>query len=134
MTYARIVPVEFNHCDPAGIVFFPRYFDMMQDAFEAFMKARGLPAARIMKETHYYLPLVRAECDFRAPLIWGDRLRVEVKVNEVRRRSFSVDYRFRNDEDRTVAQGYTAHVVADKSTRRAIPVPEELRRALEDPA
>ena len=23
------VPVRFSHCDPAGIVYFPRYFDMI---------------------------------------------------------------------------------------------------------
>ena len=25
MSYRRTIPVEFNHCDPAGIVYFPRY-------------------------------------------------------------------------------------------------------------
>ena len=28
--------VLFKHCDPAGIVFFPRYFEMMNDCVEAF--------------------------------------------------------------------------------------------------
>ena len=27
--------VLFKHCDPAGIVFFPRYFEMINDAVEA---------------------------------------------------------------------------------------------------
>ena len=28
MLYHRLYPIEFNHCDPAGIVFYPRYFEM----------------------------------------------------------------------------------------------------------
>ena len=28
--------VLFRHCDPAGIVFFPRYFEMINDCVEYF--------------------------------------------------------------------------------------------------
>ena len=28
--------VLFKHCDPAGIVFFPRYYEMVNDCVEAF--------------------------------------------------------------------------------------------------
>ena len=28
--------IGFRHCDPAGIVFYPRYFEMMNDAVELF--------------------------------------------------------------------------------------------------
>ena len=30
-------PVEFNHCDPAGIVFYPRYFEMISATIERFL-------------------------------------------------------------------------------------------------
>jgi 4-hydroxybenzoyl-CoA thioesterase len=32
MLYHRLYPIEFNHCDPAGIVFYPRYFEMTMSA------------------------------------------------------------------------------------------------------
>ena len=36
--------VLFKHCDPAGIVFYPRYFEMVNDCVEAFFdEALGLP-------------------------------------------------------------------------------------------
>ena len=36
--------VLFKHCDPAGIVFYPRYFEMMNDLVEAFFdRALGAP-------------------------------------------------------------------------------------------
>ena len=29
--------IGFKHCDPAGIVFYPRYFEMFNDCVEAFL-------------------------------------------------------------------------------------------------
>ena len=36
MSYRRTIPVEFNHCDPAGIVFYARYFEMTNSVCENF--------------------------------------------------------------------------------------------------
>ena len=38
MSYARTIRVEFNHCDPAGIVFYPRYFEMTNSVCENFFR------------------------------------------------------------------------------------------------
>src|SRR3989338_531397 len=38
MTYSRDIQIEFNHCDPAGIVFYPRYFEMTNSVVENFFK------------------------------------------------------------------------------------------------
>jgi 4-hydroxybenzoyl-CoA thioesterase len=35
--------VLFKHCDPAGIVFYPRYFEMINDCVEAFFDEIGTP-------------------------------------------------------------------------------------------
>ena len=32
--FTRSVPVRFSHCDPAGIVYFPHYFDMFNGLIE----------------------------------------------------------------------------------------------------
>ena len=36
MSYTRLIQIEFNHCDPAGIVFYPRYFEMTNSVVENF--------------------------------------------------------------------------------------------------
>ncbi len=74
MTYTRTVAVEFNHCDPAGIVFYPRYFEMVNSVVENFFgEVIGYPFARMMAEGHG-VPTVRIETEFRAPSRLGDRL------------------------------------------------------------
>ena len=32
--FTRSVPIRFSHCDPAGIVYFPHYFDMFNGLIE----------------------------------------------------------------------------------------------------
>lgn len=39
--YERLIQIEFNHCDPAGIVFYPRYFEMVNSVIENFFADVG---------------------------------------------------------------------------------------------
>ncbi|MCO5127369.1 MAG: hypothetical protein M9957_08845 [Rhodobacteraceae bacterium] len=47
MIFRQDIRVGFNHCDPAGIVFYPRYFEMANTVCESFfMRLRAIPMAR----------------------------------------------------------------------------------------
>ncbi|GGE38266.1 hotdog family protein [Actibacterium pelagium] len=44
--------VLFKHCDPAGIVFYPRYFEMINDAVEAmFSNLLGWPYEDLLRDS-----------------------------------------------------------------------------------
>ena len=87
MTYRRRVPVEFNHCDPAGIVFYPRYFEMVQSVVENFFReAMDYPYARMMAEGTG-VPTVRIEMQFRAPSRLGEVLAFALVATRVGRSS-----------------------------------------------
>ncbi len=80
MIYRRAFPIEFNHCDPAGIVFYPRYFEMTNHVCENFFReAVGVSYAEMMKQGAG-VPTVRIETDFRAPSRLGDVLEVTLEV------------------------------------------------------
>ncbi len=65
--------VLFKHCDPAGIVFYPRYFEMMNDLVEAFFDgALGAPF-EVLHRTHA-VPTVTIRSTFHAPSRHGDML------------------------------------------------------------
>lgn len=84
MTYFRIIPVEFNHCDPAGIVFYPRYFEMTNSVVENFFAdVLDYPFSRITLEEGRGVPTVRIEVDFRAPSRLGEKLRFTLAVTRV---------------------------------------------------
>jgi 4-hydroxybenzoyl-CoA thioesterase len=84
VTYSRIIPIEFNHCDPAGIVFYPRYFEMTNSVMENFFAdVLHYPFARITMEDHFGVPTVRLVCDFRAPSRLGDRVEFTLQQNRI---------------------------------------------------
>ena len=75
MTYRRQIQVEFNHCDPAGIVFYPRYFEMTNSVTENFFAdIVGRSYAQMTMRDGNGVPTVKIEADFRAPSRLGDRL------------------------------------------------------------
>jgi len=74
MSYARSIRVEFNHCDPAGIVFYPRYFEMTNSVCENFFREVVGYSYHAMMSDGFGVPTVRVETDFRAPSQLGDVL------------------------------------------------------------
>jgi hypothetical protein len=72
VSYTRDIRIEFNHCDPAGIVFFPRYFEMINSMTENFFRDRlDYPFERIVLGERSSVPTVHLEIDFRAPPGWA---------------------------------------------------------------
>ena len=84
MTYTKIIPIEFNHCDPAGIVFYPRYFEMINSVVENFFAdVVGRSFAQMHSGgNHNGVPTVRIEAHFAAPSRLGEK--VEFALNVVR--------------------------------------------------
>jgi len=67
--------VLFQHCDPAGIVFYPRYFEMLNRTVEEWFEERlGHGFVAIHGDMRAAVPTVRIEIDFRAVSRHGDRL------------------------------------------------------------
>src|SRR5260221_3140820 len=75
------VQVLFRHCDPAGIVFYPRYFEMVNDLVEEwFDRGMGLPFHTLHVQRQVGTPTVSVQCDFTAPSRWHDKLRQVLEV------------------------------------------------------
>lgn len=83
MLYHRLYPIEFNHCDPAGIVFYPRYFEMTNHVCENFFREAVEVSYADMMNQHAGVPTVRLETDFLAPSRLGDVLEVTLQVTRL---------------------------------------------------
>ncbi|MFZ1157844.1 MAG: acyl-CoA thioesterase [Candidatus Sulfotelmatobacter sp.] len=94
ITNRKTIHIEWGDCDPAQIVFYPRYlayFDACTTAL--FMKA-GLSKRQMLK-THKIagIPLVDLRVSFKAPSRFSDTVVVESEITEWRRSSFCVRHR-----------------------------------------
>ncbi len=75
--------------------------------------------------------VVESKCSYRKPLAYPDALRVGVRVDKLGDRSVTYGLAvFREGDDDAAAHGYLVHVFVDRATRKAVAIPDEIRRAL----
>ena len=74
MLYRRNIQIEFNHCDPAGIVFYPRYFEMTNSVCENFFAEVAGHSFAAMMAARQGVPTARLSVDFHAPSRLGETL------------------------------------------------------------
>ena len=89
--FTRSVPIRFSHCDPAGIVYFPHYFDMFNGVIEDWYKdeLKHDYAALVMGE-RFGFPFVHIECDFKIPSLMGDVIELTLLVDRIGRSSLGI--------------------------------------------
>ena len=90
--------IEWGDCDPAGIVFNPRFFAFFDDATSMLIEAAGWPLA--MAAAQFGIlgwPLVATRAEFRAPCGHGDRITITSSFVDVRRSSFDVRHVIEKD-------------------------------------
>lgn len=128
-------PVRFADIDHAGIVYYPRYFHYFHVAFEELWRERIGPAAysQIIDKDRIGFPAVRAECDFKAPLRFGETAQIEVSVPRLGSRSITFRYRIFRASDRTLcAEGQVVCAVVDLAKFVAVAIPEQVGDMLRD--
>jgi 4-hydroxybenzoyl-CoA thioesterase len=89
------IRVEWGDCDPAGIVFYPRYFEWFDRCtHHLFEAATGLVKKAMLE--HYNgagLALLEARAEFKVASQYGEDIDIESEVVEFRRSSFFVEHR-----------------------------------------
>ena len=137
----RRLTIEWGDCDPAGIVFYPRYFAMF-DASTAALFQRALGMTKREMRKHYDVvgfPMVDTRATFRVPCAFGDEVLIESAVSEFRRASFDVRHRLLRDNGATVAvEGFETRVWVGRHPDKpdgikALPIPEDLVARFRDP-
>jgi 4-hydroxybenzoyl-CoA thioesterase len=127
ITNTRKVRIEWGDCDPAGIIFYPRYFDIF-DASTAliFERALGVTKFQMFKTLEFAgFPLVRTRARFLKPTRFGDDVVVESKIS-FGRSSFDVEHRLSlNGETCAECSEKRVWVVRDADGRlKSHPVPD----------
>jgi 4-hydroxybenzoyl-CoA thioesterase len=129
MAFVHTTTVRFAHVDAAGIVFYPRFFEMLNAAVEDWFAALGRDFRALHMEDRIGTPTVRLETEFLAPAMLGDEL--EIALTSVKLGTSSFTYRF----DFSVAgapklKGEGVLVCMDLSAQRSRPWPEAIAASL----
>ena len=125
MEYLYHQKILFKHCDPAGIVFYPRYFEMMNDCVEAFFnRALGYSFVEVHKDGGG-VPTAEITTRFTAPSRMGDQLTLHLTVRSLGRTSMGIRITARQGDDtRFEMQSTLVHI---NNTARPHPWPDAIR-------
>ncbi len=132
--------VEFSDTDMAGIVHFSNYFRYVELAEAALFEQADYPLIVRSGNRAEGWPRVRASCDFREPLHFGDEVEVRLKVNELKIKA--IEYKFRiyrivpDTEPLLAAKGKMTTIFArifGEGQMESAPLPQELIDKIKPP-
>jgi 4-hydroxybenzoyl-CoA thioesterase len=108
-TYRRQLTIEWGQCDPAGIVFNSRFFEIFDTStWRMFEAALGVKPHEISSTFDIIgVPLVDARANFLKPVKFGDVVEATARVSEFRRSSFDVEHRLSVGGELAVEGGET---------------------------
>lgn len=131
VVFERKELVRFGHCDPAGIVFYPRYFEMLNSVVEDWItEGLGISYAELLGPRRVGLPSVHLSADFRRISRMGDVLTQQVAIQRLGSKSLSLTITFLGDDGVRVEFSQVL-VCTSLLTHQSQPFPDDLRAALQ---
>ena len=139
ISHTVTVPVRWSDADPAGIVFYPRFFAWYDLGCEELFASIGLPWPEIFPAYGIVgVPIVESGSRFVAPVRYGDQATIRSVVVWVKEKTFRVEHEV-SVRGRLCATGYeirawVARPGAPDAVLAATPIPAEVVRRLRGPA
>lgn len=122
--------IKFKHIDYAGIVFYPRFLEMLNDLVEDWFEEALHRPFHKMHETNG-MPTVDLKVQFKKAARLGETIIKELFVKELRTSSLLCGFIFKNQQGETILEGEVTLVnVKIADDRKAItsdPFNEEMR-------
>ncbi len=124
--------IRFSDCDPAGIVFYPQYFVMLNGLVEDWVgEGLGIDYHALIAARRIGLPTVRLEADFRAVSRMGDHVTLGLAVERLGSRSIALALRcFDPASGELRMQLRQVLVTTSLESHRAVEIPADLRAAI----
>jgi 4-hydroxybenzoyl-CoA thioesterase len=133
MIFTKQEKIRFKHIDYAGIVFYPRFLEMLNDLVEDwFEEALDRPFSK-MHETNG-IPTVDLKVQFKNAARIGEVLTKKLWVAELKSSSIVCGFQFTNQENKTVLEGevtlVNVKIQEDRQSIKAEPFNEEMKEKI----
>jgi 4-hydroxybenzoyl-CoA thioesterase len=132
MSFKVRTQVRFAHIDAAGIVFYPRYFEMLNGAVEDwFDQDLGCPFSTLHKVRGLGAPTVHLETDFVAACELGEWVDISLEVERLGDKSVTLSFAFTVAGERRLG-GKVVLVCMQLGVKRALAWPDDLRAGMQN--
>lgn len=119
--------IHLRQTDATGVLYFPEQLSIALEALEEYFLSKGFTLQEMIETDHFFLPVVHAEADFKAPLRVGDSIEIDLSVSRIGTSSFTLETTLW-DKSRSLIVGTTriVHVAVSQETRLSIPLPPRI--------
>lgn len=129
LAYTQTRRIEWGDCDPAGIVFNPRYFAFFDHGAAMLFETAGWPKPMLLQTFQIVgIPLVETQARFLAPCAFGDDVIITTAVSEIRRSSLDISHRLLKG-DQLCVEGRETRVWTGRDPAgrmKSAPIPAEV--------
>jgi acyl-CoA thioester hydrolase len=128
------VRVRYAETDQMGVVYYANYLVWFEIGRVELLRSLGLAYSLLEKDHKLILPVVEANCRYRAPARYDDEILIETRPEMLRGSVLKFAYRIlRNGTDGAepllLAEGETTHVVCDENMKKQV-LPHDYAAAL----
>jgi acyl-CoA thioester hydrolase len=131
--HTATIRVRYAETDQMGVVYYANYFVWFEVGRVELMRSLGFEYRELEEQDQCFLPVVEANCRYRAPARYDDVLTLETRVLNQRTSMIRFGYRLLrekpNAEPALLAEGETVHVVVDRAMQKTA-LPERFAAAL----
>jgi 4-hydroxybenzoyl-CoA thioesterase len=124
--------IEWGQCDPAGIIFYVRYFDIFDVATTMLLeRAIGMTKFEYLKAYDFLgHPLLETRARFLKPTRFGDQVEIETAIVACGRSSFKLEHRL-TQAGALVVEGFETRVWVvrhpdDPKRMKSQPIPADI--------
>jgi YbgC/YbaW family acyl-CoA thioester hydrolase len=134
-THITTLRVRWGDTDPAGIVFYPRFFEWYDLGTETLFEALGLPWPELFARYRMAgVPILESGSNFLNPVRYGDVITIRSSVAWLKEKTFRMEHEIRVG-DTVCARGFEVRAWVlnperPEERRRAAPIPEDVARRL----
>ncbi len=124
--------VRFSHCDPAGVVFYPRFFDLFSSTLEDWFQG-GIDCpfgGEFMDRRNLRVPGLSITAEFLRPCSLGEFLDLDLWVTRLGHSSFELALAGSVAGEPRLRAAWKLCVI-DFATFKATPIPDDLRSRME---
>jgi len=125
--------ITWGDLDALGIVFYPRYYEWIDEASHIFFNKIGLNLGRLLKEREIIFALVETGCHYFRPGRYHDEIEIITELKDLGEKTLTLRHEIRLSGNEVLLEGYEKRICVRRlegTNFEAVPIPEDILAVL----
>lgn len=137
MTYFKSIikrKITWGDLDSLGIVFYPRFYEWIDEASHIFFDKIGLNLGRLLKERNMIFALIETGAKYIRPVRYHDEIEIISYIKDIDKKTILINHEIRslpNDKELLV-EGYEKRICVQlmQDKLKSISIPKDIKEVL----